>query len=241
MKKQRFRLTAFLLFQALVLQCVLADDAVRPRYTSSPASPDGIGKIYMGREIARVMSYHGAAWLERAERMEEERPDRVLAALELKPGMTVADIGAGSGYYSWRMAERVGARGAVYAVDVQPEMLALLQQQMSQRGAANVKPLLGTTADLRLPTGALDLALMVDVYHELEFPYEMLASIARALKPGGRLAFVEFRGNDPEVPIRPLHTMTEAQVRKEVALHPLEWQKTVSNLPWQQVIVFRRK
>jgi protein-L-isoaspartate O-methyltransferase len=231
-------LTALLLLQALALPGALADEA---HYAFVRASPDGIGKTYLGREIAQVMSFHGADWLERPERMEEERPDRVLAALELKPGMAVADIGAGSGYYSWRIAERVGARGTVYAVDIQPEMVRLLQRQMTQRGAANVKAMLGTPTDPHLPAGALDLALMVDVYHELEYPYEMLASITRALKPGGRLVFVEFKGNDPTVPIKPLHTMTEAQVRKEAALHPLEWQKTVSDLPWQHVIIFRKR
>ena len=182
-------LTAFLLIPMLALPGALAGEAASPRYAAVPASPDGIGKVYLGREIAQVMSYRGAPWLERAERMAEERPDLVLAALGLKPGMTVADIGAGSGYYSWRMAERVGSGGTVYAVDIQPEMIKLLQQQMSQRGAANVKAMLGTTTDPRLPAGTLDLVLMVDVYHEFKYPYEMLASIARALKPGGRLVF----------------------------------------------------
>ncbi len=225
---------------SLALPAALAEDA-GARYTAVPASADGIGKAYMGREIAQVMGYHGAAWLERPERMQEERPDLVLAALELQPGMTVADIGAGSGYYSWRMGEKVGPGGTVYAVDVQPEMIALLRRQMAQRGAANVKPVLGTAADPRLPAGKLDLVLMVDVYHELEYPYEMLGAIARALKPGGRLVFVEYRGNDPAVPIKPLHTMTEAQLRSEAALQPLEWVRTVGGLPWQQAIVFRRK
>ena len=234
-------LRAFLLISVLALPVALAGEAARPRYAAVAASPDGIGKVYMGREIAQVMSYRGAPWLERAERMEEERPDLVLAALDLKPGMAVADIGAGSGYYSWRMAERVGSGGTAYAVDIQPEMIELLQRQMSQRGAANVKAVLGTTTDPRLPAGTLDLALMVDVYHEFEYPYEMLASIARALMPGGRLVFVEFRANDPDVPIKALHTMTEAQVRKEAAVHPLEWLKTVSKLPWQQIIVFRKR
>lgn len=234
-------LTALLVSYVLALPVALADDAARPRYAAVTASPDGIGKVYLGREIAQVMSYHGAPWLERPERLEEERPDLVLAALELKPGMAVADIGAGSGYYSWRMGERVGTGGTVYAVDIQPEMIEILQRQMSQRGAANVKAILGTTTDTRLPAGKLDLVLMVDVYHEFEYPYEMLASIVRALKPGGRVVFAEYRGNDPAVPIKPLHTMTEAQVRKEAALHPLEWLKTVGNLPWQRVIVFRKK
>ena len=136
----------------------------------------------------------------------------------------------------------MGAGGTVYAVDIQPEMVRLLQQQMTQRGAANVKAILGTHTDPRLPEATLDLALMVDVYHELEYPYEMLDSITRALKSGGRLVFVEFKGNDPTVPIKPLHTMTEAQVRREAAaVHALEWQKTVGDLPWQHVIVFRKR
>lgn len=212
-----------------------------PRYVVVRASPDGIGKVYLGREIARAMSYLGAPWLERAERIYEERPERVLAALELKPGMIVADVGAGSGYYSWRMAERVGPGGTVYAVDVQPEMVAILRRHMAEHRAGNVKAILGTPTDPLLPEGKLDLALMVDAYHELEYPYEILAAIVRSLKSGGRLAFVEYRGNDPDVPIKPLHTMTEAQLRKEAALHPLEWLTTVSDLPLQQIVLFRRK
>jgi len=241
MEKNFTWLTAFLLIGVLAPPDALAGEAASPRYAVVRASPDGIGKVYIGREIAQVMSYHGAPWLERPERMEEERTDLVLAALDLKPGVTVADIGAGSGYYSWRMAERVGPGGTVYAIDIQPEMITILEQHMLRRGAANVKALLGTTTDPRLPAGKLDLALMVDVYHEFEYPYEMLSSIVRSLKSGGRLAFVEYRGNDPDVPIKPLHTMTEAQVRREAALHPLEWLKTESNLPWQHVIVFRKK
>lgn len=233
----------------IVLLCCLAaacanaaapSDTAVPRYSTIRASPDGIGKVYMGREIAQVMSYHGAAWLERSAREREERPDLVLLALELKPGMAVADIGAGSGYYAWRIAQRVGGNGVVYAVDVQAEMLKLLEKQIAQRGVTNVKPVLGTPSDPRLPPGALDLVLMVDVYHELEFPHEMLGAIVSALKPGGRVVFVEFRGDDPAVPIKRLHTMTEMQVRKEAAPYPLEWVKTVKELPWQHVIVFRK-
>jgi protein-L-isoaspartate O-methyltransferase len=217
---------------------VCADDS---RYTAVTGNPDGIGKAYMGREIAKVMGYYGASWLERPERKEEERPDLVLAALDLKPGMKVADIGAGSGYYSSRMAERVGPEGVVYAVDVQPEMVEILRLHMKQRHVTNVTPVLGSETDPKLPAGALDLAIMVDVYHELAYPYEMLAAIVKSLKPGGRVVFVEFRGNDPAVPIKAAHTMTEVQVRKEAAVQPLEWVKTVSGLPWQHVIVFRRK
>jgi precorrin-6B methylase 2 len=235
------RLIALLVLYCVLLPAARAGDAPVSRYATVPASLDGIGKVYLGREIAQVMSFHGAEWLERPERMKEERPDLVLAALEIQPGMTVADLGAGTGYYSWRMSQRVGASGTVYAVDIQPEMLKILEQQMSRRGAANVRVTLGTTTDPGLPPGALDLVFMADVYHEFEYPYEMLAAVVRALKPGGRIVFVEFRANDPAVPIKPLHTMTEEQVRREAAVHPLEWVKTASSLPWQHVITFRKR
>jgi precorrin-6B methylase 2 len=227
----------------LVLAFALSAPAAEPapgRYAAVSASPDGIGKVYAGREIARVMSFHGAEWLERPERAEEERPELLLSVLELKAGMKVADVGAGTGYYSWRMAQRVGAGGTVYAVEIQPEMIKLLEEQMSRRGAANVKAVLGTSTDPGLPSAGIDLALMVDVYHELEYPYEMLAAIVRALKPGGRLVFVEFKSGDASVPIKPLHTMTEAQVRKEAAVHALQWVKTARDLPWQNAVVFRK-
>jgi ubiquinone/menaquinone biosynthesis C-methylase UbiE len=139
------------------------------------------------------------------------------------------------------MAERVGPGGMVYAVDVQPEMIDILRLQMKQQHISNVTPILGTETDPKLPAGELDLAIMVDVYHELAYPYEMLAAIVKSLKPGGRVVFVEFRGDDPKVPIKAVHTMTEAQVRKEAAVQPLEWVKTVGGLPWQQVVIFRKK
>lgn len=238
---KNFTWLSALLLISLAAFASAATEAADSRYTTVRASPDGIGKVYMGREIAKVMSYSGAYWLERPERKEEEKPERVLAELELKPGMIVADVGAGSGYYSSRMAERVGPNGTVYALDIQPEMIDILRLQMSQRRVTNVKPILCTETDPRLPGGTLDLALMVDVYHEFEYPYEMLAAIVKALKPGGRVVFVEFRANDPNVPIRALHTMTEGQVRKEAAVQALEWTKTVGDLPWQNIIVFRRR
>jgi SAM-dependent methyltransferase len=235
------RIALLLSVVALVLPVATpAADKSPPRYASVPASPDGIGKRYMGREIAQVMSWRGAQWLERPERAQEERPDLVLAAMDVKPGMAVADVGAGTGYYTRRLARRVGSKGAVYAVELQPEMLALLEKQLSRHLVTNAKAVLGTPTDPRLPAASLDLAIMVDVYHEFDHPYEMLAAVVRALKPGGRVAFVEFRADDPAVPIRPLHTMSEEQVRKEAAVHPLEWVKTERGLPWQQVIVFRK-
>jgi SAM-dependent methyltransferase len=201
---------------------------------------DGIGKFYMGREIAQVMGHQAADWLERPEREEEERPSLALPALKLKPEDAVADIGAGSGYYTRRLAKLVGEKGVVYAVDIQQEMLDLLTNKMAEAKIHNVKAVLGDIKDPKLPRASVDLALLVDVYHEFDYPYEMIEGICAALKPGGRIAFVEFRGEDPKVPIKLLHKMTEAQVRKEMAVHPLEWVETSEVLPWQHIIIFRK-
>jgi len=203
--------------------------------------PNGIGKFYMGREIAHVMGHQAADWLERPERQEEERPDLLLEALKLKPGDVAADIGAGTGYYSWRLAEKVGEKGRVYAVDIQQEMLDLLAKKMAERKITNVKGVLGTISDPRLPTNSVDLVLMVDVYHEFSHPHEMMKAICNGLKRDGRVVFVEFRAEDPKVPIKEVHKMSEAQVRKEMAAQPLEWVETSRVLPWQHIIIFRKK
>jgi precorrin-6B methylase 2 len=218
-------------------------DSERPaeRYTRSPVSADGIGKRYMGREIAGVMGWQGAAWLEREEREREERTDLLLAALQIKPGMMVADIGAGTGYLARRMAPAVMPGGKVLAVDVQPEMVSMLQAMVRQTGLTQIQPSLGTEADVKLPASSVDLAIMVDVYHELAFPYEVLASTIRALKPGGQLVFVEYRAEDPQVPIKALHKMNEAQIKREAAVHALDWERTVGTLPWQHLVVFRKR
>lgn len=207
----------------------------------SDHDPEGIGKFYLGREIAQVMGHEAANWLERPEREAQERPDLLLAALKLKPGQSVADIGAGSGYYARRLAGLVGEAGIVYAVDIQPEMLDLIGRKMAELKIRNVKPVLGTITDPKLPRASVDLALMIDVYHEFDHPYEMMQAICSALKPGGRVVFVEFRGEDPKVPIKRLHKMTEAQVRKEMAAQPLEWVRTDETMPWQHIIIFRKK
>jgi ubiquinone/menaquinone biosynthesis C-methylase UbiE len=213
----------------------------RPPYeTRADHDPDGIGKFYLGREIAHVMGHQAADWLERAEREEEEQPARLVELLELKPGNSVADIGAGTGYISWRMAEKVGAQGKVYAVDIQREMLDLLAQKMKTRGLQNVVPVLGTITNANLPTNSIDLAIMVDVYHEFSHPYEMMKSIAAALKPGGRVAFVEYRAENPEIPIKRVHKMTETQVKKEAIAAGLEWEKTLADLPRQHLIIVRK-
>ena len=210
------------------------------RYASAPASADGIGKRYMGREIAAVMGWQGAAWLEREERQREERTDLLLTALALKPGMVVADIGAGTGYLSRRMATAVGSSGRVLAVDVQPEMIQMLKQLAQKAQLSQIVPVQCSETDVGLPPASVDLAIMVDVYHELAYPFEMLASITRALKPGGRVVFVEYRAEDRAVPIKALHKMSQAQVKREAAVHPLLWERTVDTLPWQHLVVFRK-
>ena len=234
------------LLQAALLALVFAGAAPASAvdapavYEKKAPSADGIGKRYMGREIAQVMGWQGAAWLEREEREREERTDLLLTELALQPGMVVADIGAGTGYITRRMAAQVGTRGTVYAVDVQPEMVAMLKSLAARDQLVQIKPLLGAVDDVRLPPASVDLAIMVDVYHELEFPREVLASIVRALKPGGRVVFVEYRAEDARVPIKALHKMSQSQVKREAAVHPLVWERTVDTLPWQHLVVFRR-
>ena len=210
------------------------------RYQTGRRTLDGIGKYYFGREIAHYMTHLGASWLERPEREEEERPDLAMKALGLKPGDIVADLGCGTGYYSWRMAKEVGPKGIIYGVEIQPEMLELLAKKMKERGVTNVVGVLGTTTDPKLPK-PVDLVIMVDVYHEFDHPWEMMDAICKQLKPGGRVVFVEFRGEDPDVPIKPLHKMTEAQVKKEMTAQPLEYVETVRTLPIQHLIIFRKK
>ncbi len=225
-----------------VLASIVAVAAEPPGYRQGRASENGTGRYYLGREIAPVMGHQGADWLERPEREREERTSEMIKLLALQPGDVVADIGSGTGYVTRPLARAVGPTGRVHAVEIQREMLALMQERLRAEGITNVVSTLGTVTDPSLPDASVDLILMVDVYHEFSHPYEMVAAMTRSLKPGGRLVFVEFKGENPWVPILPLHKMTEAQVKKEVAVHPqLEWVTTHRNLPWQHVIVFRRK
>ncbi len=213
-----------------------------PRYEMrKDHDPHGTGKFYQGREIAQVMGYQGATWLERPEREKEENCSKLLPSLEIKPGDTVADLGAGSGFYTERLAKTVGPKGKVYAIDIQPEMLALIKQRAKAKGFKNVQLIQNTVSDLKLPPSSVDLILMVDVYHELSYPYEMTTAMVRALKPGGRLAFVEFRGEDDNVPILAVHKMTERQVIKEMEPFPLKHVRTLGHLPWQHVILFEKR
>ncbi len=202
---------------------------------------NGTGKFYLGREMARIMGHQAADWLERPERDHEERPDLLVEALRLKAGDIVADIGAGTGYYTRRMAEKVGEKGLVYAVDIQPEMLQILKHNMQDWKLTNYRLVQSTESDPKLPEQSADLILMVDVYHEFTYPFEMMQAICRALKPGGRVALVEFRSEDAQVPIKAVHKMSEAQVRREMALQPLVWVETIKSLPWQHVVVFKKK
>ena len=206
-------------------------------YSLGPASRDGTGKFYMGREIAKVMGHQAIRWLERPEREAEEAPSRALEALALKPTETIADIGAGSGYYTFRLA-RLVPQGKVVAVDIQPEMIHYLERREKELGMSNVEAHLGTIDDTRLAPASIDAAIMVDAYHEFSHPREMMRSLVRALRPGGRIFLLEYRAEDPKVPIKPLHKMTQAQAKKEMEAVGLRWQQTHDFLPWQHFMVF---
>jgi ubiquinone/menaquinone biosynthesis C-methylase UbiE len=193
-----------------------------------------------GRVFALPMGVQGAPWLERREREDEENPDLAMRLIRVQRGQTVADLGAGSGYYTRRLARAVGATGKVYAVDIQQGMLDLLQAALAREKITNVVPVLGGVDDPRLPADSLDMILMVDVYHEFSQPQMMLQRMRTALKPGGRLVLLEYRGEDPDVPIRPEHKMTKAQVKMEVEHEGFKQQRVYDDLPWQHLIVFTR-
>jgi ubiquinone/menaquinone biosynthesis C-methylase UbiE len=194
---------------------------------------------HRGREIAQTMHYTGAPWLVRESRQREEDCRMLLEALAVEPGQTVCDMGCGNGFYTLELARRVGPRGLVYAVDIQPEMLRMLAEQAAAEGLDTIRPVLGTPIDPRLPAGAIDMVLCVDVYHEFSHPDEMLARIRASLKPQGRLVLAEFRGEDPAVPIKPLHKMTKQQLRAELEPAGFEVAREFDRLPWQHLLFFR--
>ncbi|YCM44481.1 class I SAM-dependent methyltransferase [Verrucomicrobiaceae bacterium 227] len=216
-----------------------APDLDPNHYTEGTATRDGIGKFYHGREIAKVMGHLAINWLERAEREGEEAPSMAMAMLDLGETDVLADIGAGSGYYSLRLAMQ-RPKGKVIAVDIQPEMITFLENRKAQLEIENLETHLGTIEDTGLPEDSIDAALIVDAYHEFSHPYEMMRSLYRALKPGGRIFLLEYRGEDPEINIKPLHKMNEAQARKELEYVGFEWVKTQRTLPWQHLLVFRK-
>jgi len=235
-----FRLLGLFLV-LLATNLSLAQQTIPPGYVTIPVSPDGIGKRYMDREISAVMGWQGATWLERDKREREERTDLLLDSLALQPGMIVADIGAGTGYLSRRMAPLVMPGGKIIALDLQPEMISILQTTVNQSGLKQIEVKQGSVDNIKLPKNSIDMAIMVDVYHELAYPYEVMVSILQALKPRGRLVFVEYKAEDIRVPIKSLHKMSEAQIKREAGIFPLDWERTVSTLPWQHVVVFRKR
>jgi ubiquinone/menaquinone biosynthesis C-methylase UbiE len=204
-------------------------------YSYRPPSFDGIGKIYMGREISQVMGHQGADWLERSDRNTEEQPQQLVDALELQSNDVVAEIGAGTGYISRLLAEKV-PQGQVLAVDIQPEMIVLLNKRFSK--TTNIKAVLGQEKASGLTANSINLAVMIDAYHEFNYPREMIESLITALKPSGRIILAEYRGEDPLVFIKPHHKTTEKQIKKEMAALGLKWEKTLNTLPQQHLIFF---
>lgn len=236
-----------LLFALLFISC-RGSSQQKPNTTSSAtdstavyqfadASRDGIGKIYQGREIAQVMGHLGASWLERPEREREERTDLLLKALDLKPTDVVADIGAGTGFFTFLMVPKV-PQGKVLAVDIQPEMITYLNEGKAKRKIANVQPVLGTESDPKLAANSIDLAILIDAYHEFSYPREMIGHIVSALKPGGRIVLVEYRAEDPNVQIKELHKLSVAQATKEMKAAGLKLLKNDDRLPQQHIMFF---
>ncbi len=233
-------LTLFL-FLTLLPHC----EAQQTTSTASPETPytfktpsrDGIGKYYLGREISHVMGHLGAGWLERPEREREENVSQAIKNMQLQPGEHVADIGAGSGYYTFRMARKV-PDGKVFAVDIQPEMLDIMRRKIRNEEIGNVELVKGEEKSPRLAENSVDMVLMVDVYHELSYPKEMMQEVVKALKPGGRFVLLEYRKEDPNVPIKRLHKMSEEQAVKEMKAVGLRLRENIDNLPWQHFMVF---
>jgi SAM-dependent methyltransferase len=208
-----------------------------PHYESATPSRDGIGKVYMGREISQVMGHLGAGWLERPERLREERTDLLVAALALQEDDVVVDLGAGTGYFSFPVSAFV-PDGRVLAVDIQPEMLAIIEQRASDYGVTNVEPVLGSECDPNLGEQRVDVVLMVDAYHEFSCPREVMEAIVTALADDGRVVLVEYRGEDPTIGIKPLHTMTLRQAEKEMAAVGLVLDTVSDVLPKQHLMTF---
>lgn len=225
-----------------VAQNHLPDSATTPRYEfRANHDPNGTGKFYMGREIAQMMGPGGIEWLDRREREEEEHPAIVLDSLALHTGEVVADLGAGSGYFTFRMAPRVGATGKVLAVEVQEAMLDTLRARASKMKTTNVDVVQGSEIDPHLPVGGVDLVLVVDVYHELAYPFEVMTNVRESLKPGGRVVFVEYRKEDPAVPIKEVHKMSVKQLEDEMNAVGLVHVRTVETLPLQHIVIFEKR
>ena len=222
----------FLAFIDFELHPLLSQD-----YMFKKPSRDGIGKFYKGREISKVMGHFGAAWLERESRSVEENPKLAVKLLNLKKNMIVADFGAGTGYFTSHLAEQCSL---VFAVDIQPEMIELNKKNMKSKNLKNVQYILNTPKKTKLPINSVDLILLVDVYHELEFPFEVLNDMKKALKPNGLIVLLEFRAEDPRVPIKPLHKMSVSQISKEMNFIGLELFRNIQKLPRQHMLFFKQ-
>ena len=209
-------------------------------YTYKQGDPNGIGKWYMGREIAYVMGYQGIGWLERTEREEEEKTTKLLSNMTIDATDVIADIGAGSGYHVFKMSQ-MAHKGLVYAVDIQPEMLVAMAYKIDADDVKNVETIQGGEQSDNLPENSIDKVLMVDVYHEFNYPAEMLASIKKALNPSGKIFLIEYRGEDADVPIKSIHKMTEQQAVKEFEAAGFVLETNIGNLPWQHCMIFRLK
>jgi precorrin-6B methylase 2 len=223
-------------------QSQASDSPTRPLYeTRANHDPNGTGKFYMGREIAQVMGPGGIEWLDRPEREVEEHPAKVLDSLDLHPGEVVADLGAGSGYFTFRISPKVGETGKVLAVEIQESMLNTLRARAATLKATNVEVVQGSERDPHLPVSGVNLVLVVDVYHELAYPFEVMTKVREALKPGGRVVFVEYRKEDPAVRIKEVHKMSVKQLEKEMNAVGLVRVSTVETLPLQHIVIFERR
>jgi ubiquinone/menaquinone biosynthesis C-methylase UbiE len=230
----KYPIIILLLFIALISSAYSQD-----RYEFKEGDPNGINKWYMGRQIANVMSHYGINWLERADREKDENAAQLVKNLDIKPGMIIADIGAGSGYYTARVS-KILAGGKIYAVDVQPEMIDFLNNRIKKEKLTNVETVLGDEQKVPLNPSSIDLMFLVDVYHEFAYPYEMSISMRSALKPDGKLILVEFRGEDKSLAIKGLHKMTEAQIIKELSAAGFTFERNITNLPIQHFMVFTK-
>lgn len=211
--------------------------AQQPSYTYKKGDYSGVGKWYMGREIAHVMGYQGMSWLERSQREEEENSALLLKNMRIRPEDDIADIGAGSGYHVFQMAE-MAIDGTIYAVDIQEEMLLAMKKKIATKGVSNVKLVKGDEKTVNLEDNSVDKVLIVDVYHEMSDPVSMMRSIKKALRPRGQLYLIEYRAEDPDVPIKRLHKMSEKQAIKEMATFGFRLKENITNLPWQHCMVF---
>ncbi len=238
MKTQSVLLALF--FTSLSVLTGNAQESQEGNYTYKFGDYNGIGKWYKGREIAHVMGFQGMEWLERPEREQEENSSKLIKNMDIQPTDVIADIGAGSGFHVFKMAPKA-SQGMIYAVDIQPEMLSEISRRKKATDTDNVELVLGDEKSVNLPINAIDKILMVDVYHEFNFPVEMIASMRASLKQNGAIYLIEYRGEDPNIPIKTIHKMTESQAVKEFEANGFELRENIDNLPWQHCMVFVKK